>query len=136
MKKRQVPWGYLLAGGGGLIVLLMVLMTCLWIYFVVIPSQMQGAAEYADLGMTKVLTEAATNYKIDNDEWPPNLEALTLPKPNGGPPYIDASALKPKTGVRYYYDPSGPHNNGLRPDIWVDTPHGPVGNWMATPPPR
>lgn len=98
--------------------------------YILLPK-LDEAKEDADLAQTKVLTQAVQTYKIDKDEWPPNLEALTQPKANGTP-YIEQSALQPKSaaGGQYRYDASGPHNNGQKPDIWVETSHGQIGNWM------
>ena len=34
----------------------------------------------------------------------------------------------------YQYDPSGPRNNGRRPDIWTVAPDGlEIGNWPKAP---
>jgi Type II secretion system (T2SS), protein G len=95
--------------------------------------KVEEAKEDADLVKTKELTQACQAYRIDNDAWPPSLEALTQPKPDGQPPYLEASALQPKSvpNGQFHYDPTGAHNQGLKPDIWVDGPHGQIGNWMV-----
>jgi general secretion pathway protein G len=89
--------------------------------------------EDADLAQTKVLTEACTNYRIDKGTWPTSLQELTQLRPGGNAPYLEnEAALQPKSvpNGQYNYDASGQHNNGLKPDIWVDGPHGQIGNWM------
>jgi hypothetical protein len=96
--------------------------------------QVDEAREDLDLKQTKILTLACTSYKLDTGDWPPNLEVLTKPKVNGGAPYVDASALQPRSAPngRFQYDPSGKRNQGLKPDIWVDGARGPIGNWMTS----
>jgi hypothetical protein len=37
--------------------------------------------------------------------------------------------LKDPWGESYGYDPAGPRNGGKHPDIWLELPGGPVGNW-------
>jgi uncharacterized protein (TIGR03067 family) len=93
-------------------------------------KETEEAKEQADLAQTKLLTEACETYALNNGDLPPNLEALTKPDPAGRRPYIEASALKPKVGGAFNYDPKGPKNGGLRPDIWVKGPNGDIGNWM------
>jgi hypothetical protein len=100
-------------------------------YYYLLPS-LDDAKENADLAQVKMLTQTCQTYKLENDSWPPNLEALTQPKPDGGRPYVEESALQPRSvpNGQFQYDPSGTHNHGEKPDIWVDGPHGPIGNWM------
>jgi len=90
-------------------------------------------AETAVLVQMKVLTEACQYYRTVNGAWPPNLEALMLPQPNYKDlPYIEAHLLEPKSdpNKRFQYDPAGPHNNGTKPDIWIDVNGRQIGNWM------
>jgi general secretion pathway protein G len=96
--------------------------------------KLDEAKEDADLAQTKELTKACEDYKIQNDTWPPSLDALTQPKPGGGAPYVSEEALytKIKPGEKYLYDASGPNNKQRVPDISVATTHGTViGNWMS-----
>jgi hypothetical protein len=99
-------------------------------YFL-LPKYSTGEKEDYDLWRAKQLTVACENYKIDHDEWPPNLEALIQPRAEEKPPYVEFTTLQSATGGLYQYDPAGSHHNGLKPDIWVDTPRGPIGNWMS-----
>jgi type II secretory pathway pseudopilin PulG len=78
----------------------------------------------------KELTKAAETYKLNNGQWPPSLVALTQMDPSGNPPALkNAEAIVTPYGQAYNYDPSGARNGGTQPDIWADTPKGPVGNW-------
>ncbi len=88
------------------------------------------AKEDMSLRQAKLLTTAAQNYKLDNDTWPQSLQVLAQPKANGAAPYVEESVLTPPIGGQWQYDPNGGRNKGLNPDIWVDGPHGPIGNWM------
>jgi hypothetical protein len=93
--------------------------------------RLDEAKEEADLLQSKVLTQACENYKVDNDTWPSSLRELTQPRPGGNPPYIEPAALQTKcVPGEFAYDASGGHHNGLKPDIWVNGPHGQIGNWM------
>ena len=79
---------------------------------------------------TKILTEAAEHYKLNNGDYPPNLVALTQPSADGSRPYLDPDALKTPFGGQYNYDASGPRNGGNKPDIWAETRQGQqIGNW-------
>ncbi len=102
--------------------------------YYLLPS-LDDAKENADLAQTKMLTQACENYKLNNGEYPPNLEALASRQPNGGPPVITKEMLTPKlgSGLQYKYDPAGPNNQGMKPDIWVDGPNVKIGNWMYKP---
>jgi general secretion pathway protein G len=78
------------------------------------------------------LTKAVQTYKIDHGEYPPTLELLLVRSETGHGPYLDnVDALVDPWGRQYQYDPSGANNNGLKPDIWSESPEGPLGNWMA-----
>jgi general secretion pathway protein G len=94
--------------------------------------KLDEAREDADLTQMKTLAQQCQIYKLDKDEYPPSLEALTQPKANGGPPYVAPEALKPRSqpNSQYRYDQGGAHSNGLSVDIWLDTPHGQIGSWM------
>ncbi len=88
----------------------------------------------ADLSRSRMLTAACETYKNNNGDWPPNLEVLAQEQPNGDHPIIELKLLKPSCGPQFRFDPTGPNNGGKTPDIWVDTPRGPIGNWMTNPP--
>ena len=75
------------------------------------------------------LTKAAEAYKIAYGAYPVTLQAMVYPP--GGKPYVEAEHLLDPWAKPYYYDASGPRNQGKRPDIWCETPDGEViGNWM------
>lgn len=77
----------------------------------------------------KTLTDAVDAYKVKHGEYPASLVVLTERDSDGSLPYVEPDALKTPFGQQYGYDPSGPNNSGIRPDIWADTPQGRVGNW-------
>jgi hypothetical protein len=76
------------------------------------------------------LASICNTYKLHNGDWPPSLDALAAPQPDGGPPLIAPAYLTDPWGHPWQYDPAGPRNGGERPDIWTVTPQGKViGNW-------
>lgn len=86
----------------------------------------------------KALTAAAQAYEVRFGQLPERLEQLTTP-PGGGPPLVERDALTDPWGRPYKYDPAGPHNAGVRPDVWSlgadsNDPKGVIGNWSAKPP--
>jgi hypothetical protein len=78
------------------------------------------------------LTKACDTYNINHGQWPPNLEVLLLNDGVGGPYLKDPGALVDPWNQPYQYDPQGPNNDGLEPDIWSLSPHGPIGNWPGS----
>jgi hypothetical protein len=94
----------------------------------------EGAAEAAKVGMAKTgakaIASALEQYYANNIELPPSLEALTQKQPNGLPAFFTPDKLLDPWNKPYQYDPQGPKNQGLRPDVWTTTPGGvEVGNW-------
>jgi hypothetical protein len=84
------------------------------------------------------LMAAAQAYEIRYGQLPDRLERLVAP-PGGGTPLVENSALTDPWGRPYRYDPAGPKNAGVRPDVWSlgpkpDEPTGMIGNWQAKPP--
>jgi general secretion pathway protein G len=92
--------------------------------------RLDESKEDMTLTQAKMLTQQAETYKLDNGEWPPNLQVLAQQKPGGGPPYIEEHALTPPIGGQYQYDASGSRNKGMKPDIWVTVNGKEIGNWM------
>jgi general secretion pathway protein G len=93
--------------------------------------QLGKAKENLDFSQTHKIAEACDTYKLNNGDYPQNLQQLTEHVGNN-PPILEASALVPQSvpGGQFGYDPSGAHNNGLRVDVWIDTPSGVRrGNW-------
>lgn len=85
----------------------------------------------ADVARVKAgeVAKALMVYKIDHDNWPADLTALTRRGEHGGP-YISEEDLLDPWGNRYRFDPAGPRNNGAKPDVYTTSPSGQViGNW-------
>jgi hypothetical protein len=86
------------------------------------------------------LTAAAQAYEIRFGQLPERLEQLVAP-PGGGPPLIERDALTDPWGRPYRYDPAGPQNAGVRPDVWSlgpdpNDPKGVISNWQSRPGPK
>jgi general secretion pathway protein G len=76
------------------------------------------------------LTNAVQTYKLDTGSYPASLEALTVARENGDPPLLKHDAIISPFGTMYDYNPAGPNNGGMQPDISCTTPSGKViGNW-------
>jgi hypothetical protein len=81
-----------------------------------------------------VVTQACEVYRRNNGVFPPDLEALAQPQPNGDGAILYEQALQDSWGRPWGYDPAGPRNGGARPDVWCNRPDGQVvGNWPAGP---
>lgn len=75
------------------------------------------------------LTSAVQTYKLNNSAYPVTLAFLAQPQPNGGPPLVQVDALFDPWGQGYNYNPAGPNNGGLKPDIWCQRRDKVIGNW-------
>jgi hypothetical protein len=80
------------------------------------------------------LDRAARFYFEENKQWPPDLETLTKPMPDGKPPFIkDASQLIDSWGRPYQYDPRQLNPKTGRPLIWCvpdpSKPESKFTNW-------
>jgi prepilin-type N-terminal cleavage/methylation domain-containing protein len=97
--------------------------------FILLP-QLQVAKEKVDYTTTKEIAKACDTYKLLHGDYPQNLQQLTE-RVGSDPPIFDAGHLEPKSvpGGQFGYDPSGPNNQGLTVDVWVDAPSGRIGNW-------
>ncbi len=81
---------------------------------------------------TKELQKAVETFKLDNDDFPASLEVLLQRNAEGRGPWLQrADALIDPWGHPYQYNPAGPLNGGIVPDIWAETKHGQIGNWMS-----
>jgi general secretion pathway protein G len=87
------------------------------------------AKEKTAVSQIRMLTDATNTYKLNNGEFPPSLDALSQPQPNGGSPIVQVDALRDPFGQPYGYDPNGSHNSGMQPDIWCNRPSHQIGNW-------
>jgi general secretion pathway protein G len=78
------------------------------------------------------LTTAVQQYKLDTGSYPASLEALTVPRENGDGPILKHEFIISPFGTPYDYNPAGPNNGGMQPDISCTTPSGKViGNWST-----
>jgi general secretion pathway protein G len=77
----------------------------------------------------KALETAVEAYYVKHQEYPQSLLVLTQREADGSKAAMDADALKTPWGAQYNYDPNGGRNGGNKPDIWADSPQGPIGNW-------
>jgi prepilin-type N-terminal cleavage/methylation domain-containing protein len=75
------------------------------------------------------LTHAAEEYRQKHGEFPSNLVRLTKPDSDNEQPYVVSEELLSPWGTEYQYDPHGRNHGGSRPDVWAETPDGPLGNW-------
>jgi general secretion pathway protein G len=85
----------------------------------------------------KTLAQTADAYRIDNGDYPNNLEELVQP-PTGRAPYLEPSALLDPWQHPYQYAYPGQHNTHGKPDIWslgpkVNDPNGIIGTWTPSP---
>jgi hypothetical protein len=79
------------------------------------------------------LTTAAQTYRIKYGDYPTALSDLADGR-NGDKPFIERGTLTDPWGRPYQYDPAGPKNGGIRPDVWSlgppDEKDGVIGNWQ------
>jgi type II secretory pathway pseudopilin PulG len=102
---------------------------------VVAPMRAEQAQNDECLNRIAQLDAAVNAYYLKNGKWPPDLDTLLDPGPDGSPPLIDdPGLLLDPWGDPFEYDVTGAQNSGTRPDIWADR-HDPVGNWQLPPPP-
>jgi hypothetical protein len=99
-----------------------------------VPSHGEGRLRSARAGV-QTLTLAAEAYEARFGQRPPQLQSL-LATPAGAFIGPTAECLLDPWGRPYRYDPAGPRNNGLKPDVWSDGPDpadrvGVIGNWPA-----
>ncbi len=82
----------------------------------------------------KHIDESVQIYKLERDEFPATLQELTRPN-NDQPAMLTSHDLIDPWKRPYKYDPAGPRNKGLQPDIWTDGPQGDgigrIGNWNS-----
>lgn len=79
----------------------------------------------------RTLTTACEAYMRNNDGNPPQSLAELVQPPDNRKPYLPGpEALLDPWGKEYQYNPAGPRNRGLKPDIWTVTPENEeIGNW-------
>jgi len=92
-------------------------------------KQLENGKKKTAKAQTKTIAEAAQMYYTDHQQFPATLQVLTVRDDQGGP-YIEPSAIITPWQTPYGYDPSGAHNQGLKPDVWAQAPDGTqIGNW-------
>lgn len=82
----------------------------------------------------KLLDNAVTLYRLNNNSFPQKLERLLEADPNNASqPYLkERTSLIDPWNKPYQYDAEGPKNKGLTSDIWTVTPDKKtLGNWPA-----
>jgi hypothetical protein len=94
----------------------------------VLPSS-PDSEDTAARGRVEFLSYVAELYKSRTGDYPRKLEALAERMPNGDKPLLPARALLDPWGNPYGYDPAGPKNRGVMPDIWVERSSRVIGNW-------
>jgi general secretion pathway protein G len=99
--------------------------------FYLLPRLGEAKDKVAQSNITKLDTACGT-FKLNNDRWPQNLQELTARQPNGDAPLASTDEIKDPWGAEFKYDPSGPRNQGLKPDIWTvsqESSRKEIGNW-------
>jgi general secretion pathway protein G len=75
------------------------------------------------------LASACQQFMVKYDRYPNDLNELVQP-PSGSQPFVEPTILTDPWGKPFQYDASGPHNSGLKPDVFTTSPSGEViGNW-------
>lgn len=81
----------------------------------------------------KTWTSAADTYNVKYGSYPPDLNTLTQPGPDGSTPFMEARHLIDPWGRPYQYAYPGQHNQLTgKPDIWSGgkTGNEQIGNWL------
>ncbi len=100
---------------------------------VIYMNYLEGAKEDVAKTQVQTLTEAAQMYQIKHGSFPPDLNTLTQPTPDGKPGSLEVSALIDPWQRPYQYSVQGGHHAGQKPDIWSTGQDGnqQIGNWAA-----
>ena len=97
------------------------------------PKTLEADKIKAARARIETLTLALAAYRVNHEAFPPNLETLTQPQPNGKEALLEPAALVDPWGRPYQYEANGPKNKGKQPDVWTVTPTGQtIGNWKET----
>jgi general secretion pathway protein G len=70
----------------------------------------------------KTLSNAAEAYNLSVGDYPPNIQALAQPQPNGNKPLVEPDAIKDPWGKDYILDTSTAANGKVR--VYTTTPNG------------
>lgn len=77
------------------------------------------------------LATVLSAYHTSKGDYPASLDGLLQPG-DGGKPYLGPEEIVDPWGKTFQFDVNGPHNNGLRPDVWTQSPDGQtIGNWTT-----
>jgi general secretion pathway protein G len=78
----------------------------------------------------QMISDKVETYKLNNNDYPGSVEALTQAQPNGGTALVPPDKARDPWGKPYQLDPSGQRNSGLKADVFTTTPKGQVvGNF-------
>jgi hypothetical protein len=80
----------------------------------------------------RALASACEQYHANNGHFPPSLESLTRPQPNGAAAFFGPDKLLDPWKKPYKYNPTGGKSGrgDGQPDVWAVMPSGAeVGNW-------
>jgi general secretion pathway protein G len=82
----------------------------------------------------QTIAKAAQAYQIRHGHLPESILLLIQPT-DGALPYLEngVEAIRDPWGQQYQYNPAGPNNGGLKPDVWTVSPSSGVqiGNWVG-----
>jgi type II secretion system protein G len=77
---------------------------------VIYMKYLEDAKKDTARSQTKILAQTVTAYQVKYGDYPPNLAVLAQPTPDGGRPFLEASALIDPWGREYQYAAPGPHH--------------------------
>jgi hypothetical protein len=100
----------------------------------VVNPRQEEARRVVAKAQLEVLTKAAQAYAARNDaKFPLTLADLLQKDATGAGPYLQGEqALLDPWKKPYQYDPTGPKNDGKKPDIWTVAPDKQIiGNWAV-----
>ena len=96
--------------------------------FFLLPQLEEGKKGRAKTDVRK-LSALVDGFKIKHGEYPNSLEALTQPMGGDGPTCAREEIVDP-WGKVYQINPDGPHNQGMRADIFTTAKNGQIiGNF-------
>jgi general secretion pathway protein G len=78
------------------------------------------------------LSTQVETFKLNNDRYPNSIQELTQAQPNGGTPLVPPDKVIDPWGKPYQINPQGPHNNGMKADVYTTAPNGKtIGNFKT-----
>jgi general secretion pathway protein G len=92
-----------------------------------------GAKDDVAKAQTKTISDACQAFFARNKRMPQNLQELVQRQPDGRAALLEVDAIIDPWDQPFQYDPSGPMNDGNKPDVWTVSPEGKrIGNWSKT----